>query len=86
MEQVYDADGNRLIERDSSGSTATVTVTVGFSRITADVGSTPVQNTTRTTTYSVGGEAVVTCSVQGVRLMATDHQGTPLVTPRRCWT
>ena len=79
VEYVYDADGNRLIERDSTGSTATVTVNVGFSRITADVGSTPVQNTTTTRTYSIGGEAVVTRSVQGVRLMATDHQGTPLV-------
>ena len=39
----------------------------------------PVVGLSTTRTYSVGGEVVVTRSGQGVRLMATDHQGTPLV-------
>lgn len=80
IEYLYDADGNRLIERDSTGTTPTLTLNVGASQIKVNVGSTPVSNTTTTRTYTIGDEAVATRTAAGVRLMATDHQGTPLVT------
>lgn len=80
IEYLYDADGNRLIERDSTGTTATITLNVGASQIKVNDGTTPALNTSTTRTYTLGDEAVATRTASGVRLMATDDQGTPLVT------
>lgn len=80
IEYLYDADGNRLIERDNTGTTATITLNVGASQIKVNDGTTPALNTSTTRTYTIGDEAVATHTASGVRLMATDDQGTPLVT------
>ncbi len=80
MSFVYDADGNRLIERDATGATTKFTLNVGASQITVTKGSQPATNTSTVRTYTVDGDAVATRTSSGVRLMATDAQGTPLVT------
>lgn len=71
-EYLYDADGNRLIERNAAD--ASTTLFLGSGEVTSKAG---VRSTIRT--YTIGGEAVATRDSTGVKLMANDRQGTPLI-------
>lgn len=72
VEYLYDADGNRLIERD--GFDGSTTLLFGSTQL-------KVKGTTRSAvrTYSLDGEAVATRDSGGLKHTAVDHQGTPLV-------
>lgn len=72
VEYLYDADGNRLIERD--GFDNSVTLHFGTAQMKVKDG---VRSTVRT--YTLGDEAVVIRDSTGVKLTSTDHHGTPLV-------
>ena len=71
-EYLYDTEGNRLLERNSADDS--VTLFLGSTEMKVKSG---VRSTMRT--YSMGGEAVATRDTAGLKLMATDHQGTPLL-------
>lgn len=72
VEYLYDADGNRLIERDSSdGST---TLLFGATQLKVKDG---VRSAVRT--YTLDGEAVATRDAGGLKHTAVDHQNTPLL-------
>ncbi len=72
VEYLYDADGNRLIERD--GFDGSTTLLFGSTQL-------KVKGTTRSAvrTYSLDGEAVATRDSGGLKHTAVDHQNTPLV-------
>ncbi|MGJ9423869.1 RHS repeat-associated core domain-containing protein, partial [Aeromicrobium sp. CF3.5] len=83
IEYIYDADGNRLLEKDSTGSQKTITLNVGTSQIKVNAnppGTTGTATTTTTRTYTIGDEPIATRTAAGVKLMGTDAQNTPLVT------
>lgn len=69
---LYDADGNRLIQRDDTDNSTTLFLASG--EVTSKAGA---RTTTRT--YTMGGEAIATRDATGVKLMATDNNGTPLI-------
>lgn len=69
---LYDADGNRLIERDAADNSTTLFLASG--EVTSKAGA---RTTTRT--YTMGGEPIATRDATGVKLMTTDNNGTPLI-------
>ena len=71
-EYLYDADGDRLIERNATDSSTTLFLASG--EVTSKAGA---RSTVRT--YTIDGESVATRDATGVKLMANDRQGTPLI-------
>ncbi|WP_187271814.1 RHS repeat domain-containing protein [Aeromicrobium terrae] len=72
IDYLYDADGNRLIERD--GIDGSTTLNVGTAQMKVKDG---VRSTVRT--YTLNGEPIATRDASGLHVTEADHHGTPLV-------
>ncbi|MGJ9422939.1 RHS repeat-associated core domain-containing protein [Aeromicrobium sp. CF3.5] len=82
IEYLYDADGNRLIERD--GTDSSTTMWLGTAEITVKAG---VRSTVRT--YTVDGVPVAIRDKNGIQSVGADHQSTPVITSSattQAWT
>ncbi|WP_456695045.1 RHS repeat-associated core domain-containing protein [Aeromicrobium sp. P5_D10] len=71
-EYVYDANGNRLIARDSASNSTTLFAGMVEVKATGSA-------VTSTRHYTLGGEKVATRISGSINFLITDHQGTPQV-------